>query len=282
MSLKDLYRLISPKYQNIFLEYKVDLKPRYGHGFHAHTHLYDLINNNRESYKELLNDTLQYLDIFHSIDKINEAHKSNQLVYNNGFLPALDMVGIYTIISKYKPKRYIEIGSGFSTIIAHKAIQENNLKTSVIAVDPNPRTNVLQIVEKLINKPLENVNFQFLFDLEENDILFVDSSHRILPNSDSMIFFLEILPNLPKGVIVHLHDIYLPYDYPSFMCQRLYSEQYGLAMFLLASNGKYQPLLPNFFISEDDELMSIIEPYWDHPSMSDLERHGGSFWLKIN
>ena len=94
-------------------------------------------------------------------------------------------------------------------------------------------------------------------------------------------FFLEILPKLKKGVIVHIHDIYLPYDYPQFMCDRFYSEQYGLAMYLLANSDKYQTILPNYFITEDKELSSIIEPIWNHSNLNDVERHGGSFWFKI-
>ncbi|HNA64026.1 MAG TPA: hypothetical protein PKZ51_04845, partial [Saprospiraceae bacterium] len=84
------------------------------------------------------------------------------------------------------------------------------------------------MADKIIRHPLENIDFDVVSALNENDILFVDNSHRILPNSDSMVFFLEVLPKLKKGVIVHLHDIYLPYDYPQFMCNRFYSEQYGL------------------------------------------------------
>ena len=96
-----------------------------------------------------------------------------------------------------------------------------------------------------------------------------------------MVFFLEVLPKLSKGVIVHIHDIYLPYDYPQFMCERFYSEQYGLAIFLLANSNRYKPILPNYFISKDNELSSIIEPIWHHTNLNNVEQHGGSFWLKI-
>ena len=96
-----------------------------------------------------------------------------------------------------------------------------------------------------------------------------------------MVFFLEVLPRLRKGVIVHLHDIYLPYDYPQFMCDRFYSEQYGLAMYLLANPKKYKPILPAYFISEDHELSRVIEPVWNHKNLENVERHGGSFWLQI-
>lgn len=119
-------------------------------------------------------------------------------------------------------------------------------------------------------------------ELGENDILFIDNSHRVFPNSDAMIFFLEILPKLKKGVIVHIHDIYLPYDYPQFMCDRFYNEQYMLAAFILANPTKYQVILPNFFISQDPELSTCIAPIWNHKNLENVERHGGSIWLKIN
>lgn len=97
-----------------------------------------------------------------------------------------------------------------------------------------------------------------------------------------MICFLELLPFLKNGVIVHIHDIYLPYDYPQFMCARFYNEQYMLAAFILANPEKYKTILPNYFISEDVELAKIISPIWNHPNLSGVERHGCSFWLQIS
>jgi len=66
------------------------------------------------------------------------------------------------------------------------------------------------------------------------------------------------------------------------MCDRFYSEQYGLAMYLLANHKKYEPFLPNYFIYEDKELSKQIEPIWNHPNLEGVERHGCSFWLRIN
>ena len=280
-TLKSLFRYLSPKYQNLFLEYKVSFKPRYGYGLPAHPLLYEIINANRGAYGEILKEALKYKDVFHGIKKINEETDPNMPAYNNGFLPGLDIIGIYTLLSKYKPATYVEVGSGNSTKVAYKAIKENKLNTTIISIDPAPRAEIDKLADKVIREPFENTNFNFVFSLKENDFLFIDNSHRILPNSDSMVFYLEVLPKLPKGVIVHIHDIYLPYDYPQFMCDRFYSEQYGLAMYLLANPEKYKPVLPDYFISEDKELKSILEPIWDHPNLSGVERHGGSFWLRI-
>ncbi len=282
MKIKDLYRFFTPNYQNLFLEYKVDFKPRYGHGQPAHTLLYNIINANRSIYSDYLEKALSYSSKIHSIKRSGEDNTVINPTWNNGFLPGLDIIGIYTLLSEIKPGKYIEIGSGNSTKVAFKAKNEHNLNTEIISIDPQPRAEIDELADKIIREPFENIEFKFVNDLQENDILFIDNSHRILPNSDSLVFFLEVLPYLKKGVVVHIHDIYLPYDYPQFMCDRFYSEQYGLAMYLLANPNKYRPILPNYFIYEDKELSKKIEPIWNHANLEGVERHGGSFWLKIN
>lgn len=273
---------MNPKFQNLFLEYKVDLKPRYGHGKPAHQNLYQIIDSNRETYKRLINKSLLLKDFIWTIKSSKRENDATQPTWNNGFLPALDIIGIYTLLTEYKPQKYIEIGSGNSTKVAYKAKLEQNLNTEIISIDPMPRVEIDSLANKVIRKPFEEIDFNFFEELNENDILFVDNSHRILPNSDSMVFFLEIFPKLKKGVIVHVHDIYLPYDYPQFMCDRFYSEQYGLAMYLLANPQKYKTILPNYFISEDNELSNLVSPIWKHENIKGVEKHGGSYWIMIN
>jgi hypothetical protein len=279
--IKQLYRFLSPKFQNLFLDYPVDFKPRYGHGKPPHTALYDIIAANRDTYQYLLSKAL---DLKESIWQIKEAKRERDTTkpgWNNGFLPGLDIIGIYTMLAEFKPKKYIEIGSGNSTKVAYKAKQEQQLDTEIISIDPMPRAEIDQLADVVIRQPFENIDLNLLYTLDENDILFVDNSHRILPNSDAMVFFMDILPKLKKGVIVHIHDVYLPYDYPQFMCNRFYSEQYGLAFYLLANPTKYETLLPNFFIAEDPALAATIAPIWQHENLSHVEKHGGSFWLRI-
>jgi hypothetical protein len=280
-SIKNIYRFLSPKFQTLFLEYKVNLKPRKWEGKDFHPNLYEIINKNRALYAEILEYSLKHKETLQNIKVSGIETDTTKPVYNNGYLPGLDIVGIYTMISRYKPSKYIEVGSGNSTKVAFKAIRENNLNTKIISIDPKPRTEIDSIADVVIREPFENTNLDLILSLKENDILFIDNSHRILPNSDSMVFFLEVLPRLAKGVVIHIHDIYLPYDYPEFMCERFYSEQYGLAIYLLANSQRYQPILPNFFISRDEELSKILNPIWSHPALKEVEKHGGSFWLRI-
>lgn len=280
--LNQIYRFLNPKFQNLFLEYKVDFKPRYGHGKPAHMELYKIIDANRDIYRDLLGRALFYKDKLWSIQDSGKETDAIKPSWNNGYLPGLDIIALYTFISEYKPKRYIEIGSGNSTKVAYKAKLEQQLDMEIISIDPMPRVGIENLADTVIREPFENFQFDFLGNFNENDILFVDNSHRILPNSDAMVIFLEILPRLKKGVIVHFHDIYLPYDYPQFMCDRFYSEQYGLAMYLLANPEKYTTILPNYFIFEDKELSEVIAPIWDHDNLIGVEKHGGSFWIRIN
>ncbi len=280
--IKQIYRFLNPKFQNLFLEYKVDFRPRYGHGKPPHRALYKIIDANREIYRNLINKSLSYKDKIWAIQDSSKETDSTKPSWNNGFLPGLDIIGIYTFISEFKPKRYIEIGSGNSTKVAYKAKTEQKLVTEIISIDPMPRAEIDNLASRVIREPFENIDINILNELDKDDILFVDNSHRILPNSDSMVFYLEILPRLKKGVIVHIHDIYLPYDYPQFMCDRFYSEQYGLAMYLLADPERYDTILPNYFISEDKELSDLISPIWNHDNLKEVEKHGGSYCIRIN
>jgi hypothetical protein len=279
--IKEIYRFLNPKFQNLFLDYKVNFQPRYGHGKPPHDALYQIINQNREEYQNILEKALSLKENIWKIQDSSKEQNAQNPAWNNGFLPGLDIIGIYTLLSIYQPEKYIEIGSGNSTKVAYKAKKEQNLNTQIISIDPQPRAEIDLLADKIFRKPFEDIDFDILQELNENDILFVDNSHRILPNSDAMVFFMEILPRLKKGVIVHIHDIYLPYDYPQFMCDRFYSEQYGLAMYLLANPEKYQTILPNYFIFEDPQLSKFIEPIWANENLKNVERHGGSYWLRI-
>ena len=281
--MRAFYKFLSAKFQNVFLDYKVDFKPRSGDGKGgAHAGMYSIVDAQREVYKMHLNAFLQFKDTFHSIKKSGEADDQDAPVWNNGMLPGLDIVSIYSLLREINPSHYIEIGSGNSTKVVRKAITEGNLKTKITSIDPHPRASIDSLSDRVLRQPLETLdNYDFITNLEAGDVLFIDNSHRCLQNSDVTVCFLELVPNLKPGVIVHVHDIYIPYDYPQFMCDRAYSEQYVLAAMLLSNPKRYKPIMPNFFVSEDEELRAILAPIWEHEALDGVERHGGSFWFKI-
>lgn len=284
MDIKKTIKLFLPKYQKLILEYKVDMKPRYGYGKKPHVLLYEIINANRTQFETQIASILKFTQVFHAIKTSDKESNENEPAWNNGFFPGLDVVALYTILNDLKPKKYIEIGSGNSTKVARKSIKDNNLKTELISIDPFPRANIDHLADKVIRKPLENMDDYSMITegLEANDILFIDNSHRTLPNSDATVCFLELLPQLKPGVVVHIHDIYLPYDYPQDMCDRFYSEQYMLAAFLLANPKKYEVMFPGIFVSEDKALAKQLEPLWNSENTKNVEKHGGSFWFRVH
>lgn len=282
--INSLGKFLSKKFQSLHLEYRVAPKPRYGYGKPVHSLLNEIIQKNDVLYQEHLEFFLQHAGALQQIKVQGKEDTETDPVWNNGFLPGLDIVGIYGMLAKYRPEQYIEIGSGNSTKVARKAILENDLKTKITSIDPNPRASIDHLADQVIRLPFEELpDNRFIVDLlGENDVLFIDNSHRVFPNSDAMICFMELLPYLKKGVLVHIHDIYLPFDYPQFMCDRFYNEQYMLAAFILSNPERYKPLLPNYYISEHKVLSECIAPMWNHDHLVHVERHGGSFWIQIN
>jgi len=275
--LKDIYRFVAPKFQTIHLEHRVEAVPRY-HLDQPHPQLHDLIKSGQEKYADFLALASKNEDHF---DRLQSQLSDTGFLWRNDFFPAWDTVMLHTMLGHFKPKRYLEVGSGYSTIVAQQAIKDHEIDTKIISVDPHPRADIDHFADTLYRKRLETIDISILTDLDDGDILFIDNSHRLLPNSDVMVFFLEVLPQLKPGVVVHIHDVYLPYDYPENMCQRMYSEQYALAIALLHAPERYEILMPSFYVSQIDALSQILAPIWDSDSIKDPESHGGSFWIGV-
>jgi hypothetical protein len=197
----------------------------------------------------------------------------------NGFLPGLDGISLYGIVASRRPKRFYEIGSGNSTNFAAAARRAHSPSTSIVSIDPAPRAEVDTLCDVVIRRALQDCDLTLFADLEPGDVLFLDGSHRVLQNSDVAIFFLEILPALRPGVLVHVHDIFWPADYPIEWAQRMYSEQYMLGMLLLFAEQSFEVLLPNAYVSWYEGLVGLFEPVWSAPHLLGTERHGCSFWF---
>lgn len=265
----------NPKsYKALFLDYPVSPVPRYGFGHEPHRRLTSILNQNRQKYKDLLGDfskfetTIEQIP-YEMVDRVDPF-------WNNGFFPALDALALYCIIALTKPARYLEIGSGNSTKFARKSIRDNKISTKIICIDPKPRAEIKGIADEIIYSPLESIDLSIFSMLETNDILFIDGSHRCFMNSDVTTVFLDIIPELARGIKIHFHDIFIPYDYPPEIKECFYSEQYLLAVMLL-SQYKSNVLFPGFFIQNDKELMYILDPIT--MKLNHTSFHGASFWI---
>ena len=270
--------MVNRMYQ-IDLDYPFVSKPRYSTN-RPNQHLYEIINNNRNSYKTILQEIKDLKNKFSQIE-IEPPPDQTQPHWENGWIPPLDSMALYHFLLKNNPKYYIEIGSGNSTKFARKAINDNNLQTKIISIDPNPRAEIDGICDQVIRKRCEEVDLSLFSLLGAGDILFIDNSHRMFMNSDATVAFLDILPILADGVLVEFHDICLPYDYPSEWINRYYSEQYGLACYLLARGTRLEIVLPCKFIIFDDRLMSTLDELWSTGNLDKVEKNGCSFWLRI-
>jgi predicted O-methyltransferase YrrM len=201
--------------------------------------------------------------------------------WNNNFLPGLDMAALYMYIAERRPKKYMEVGSGNSTLVAAAAKNQCSTDTEIISIDPYPRADIDQVSQRIVRRPFEQVGTEWVDELDAGDVLFIDNSHRTLPNSDATVFFLEWLPRLKEGVIVQVHDVYLPWDYPQDMCERGYSEQYVLAAMVMSNPDRYRPIFPAFWVAQQPEMKAALAPLWDNKNLHGVERHGGSFWFEI-
>ncbi|TWI83093.1 methyltransferase family protein [Lacibacter cauensis] len=277
MQLKKIFNAFFRPDRLALLDYDIVPSPLYKKE-QPHQQLLQQLQQQQNHYKQLLQQALQYKDNFCDIS-IQETNANAAPVWKNDFFPGLDIVILYTLLATVKPKRYVEIGSGTSTKIAAKAKAEQQLTTTITCIDPYPRKEITAVADEWLNVPLQQAPLSLFENLEADDVLFFDGSHLLHANSDVQWFFMEVLPRLKAGVVVQVHDIYLPYDYPQNMCDRFYAEQYMLATMLLSNTERYEIIAPNFYMSEDDELNKILEPLWTE--LPGVEKHGGSFWWRV-
>jgi len=200
---------------------------------------------------------------------------------NNPAFSTADADLYYLLIRNKKPARIIEVGSGFSTRVALSAIQKNKeegIITKLTCIEPYemPWLDKQEGIE-LIRKKIEDVSPEVFGELNEGDILFIDSSHIIRPGNDVLVEYLEILPLLKKGVMIHIHDIFSHRDYPEKWIteeHRFWNEQYLLEAFLYF-NHSFKVLFSVNHLQHD---------YFEKTSQTllHMQRNAepGSFWIE--
>jgi len=238
-----------------------------------------IISARDAAYSDVLREFLGYRDRLLAISA-NEPPDSEQPYWSNDWLPPLDGISIYGLLTKLNPRFYVEVGSGNSTKFARRAIRDNNLRTTIISIDPFPRAEIDGICDRVIRSGLQDTDLSLFFDLGAEDIVFIDNSHRSFQNSDVTVFFTEILPALKSGCHYGIHDIFLPLDYPEEWLGRFYNEQYLLQMYLLGGAGGDKIILPMAHIRQQAELLAILDPITKGPSIKDAMAVGGAFWMR--
>jgi hypothetical protein len=274
--------LVARGRQPVYLDYPVRPLQRYGWGRPRHPELEALVAAGRGRCAELLGELHAMADGLRAIPVAPPADPSSPY-WDNHYVGSLDAATLYGFPVLFGSRRYVEIGSGNSTKFVRRSVVDHGLDLRVVSIDPSPRAEVDDLCDEVVREGLESASLEVFDTLEANDILMCDGSHRCLQNSDVTVFFLEVLPRLRPGVLVYIDDVYLPCDYPSEWEARYYSEQYLLAVLLLADAGRrYEVVFPGFFTALDSELSALAERFWRRAAVPGLEPlQANGFWLRI-
>lgn len=167
--------------------------------------------------------------------------------WTQDWFPRLDGAAAYTLVRARAPRRIVEVGSGHSTRFMMKALTDGAIDCRFTAIDPAPRADIAALPLRHIPSTMQAAGLAPFAELAAGDILFIDSSHILMPGTDVDLLFTEILPRLPAGVLVHVHDILLPDDYPRTWWWRGYNEQ-SLAALLLTGGG-WRPLFASHYVA---------------------------------
>lgn len=243
------------------------------------------IDINEEGQLQLLSRfTSEYREEYEGLPK-EKVSIPHQYYVNNHRFGNVDGEVLYCMIRHFKPRAVFEIGSGYSTYLSAQAILQNKKLSShdceLTACEPYPNKTLeagFPGLSRLLPCKIQELPLSEFGRLKENDILFIDSSHVLKIGSDVQYEYLEILPRLNKGVIVHIHDIFLPAEYLKKWVKSYYwfwNEQYLLQAFL-SFNDSFEVLWASSYmhLTHPDQLESAFSSY-------DRQQHWpGSFWIR--
>ncbi|QSQ15429.1 class I SAM-dependent methyltransferase [Myxococcus landrumensis] len=228
----------------------------------------------------------KYGDEYGALPRGPEGVAPHEFHLDNSAFGTVDAEVLYCLVRELKPRRLFEIGSGWSTRLSARACRANEAEGSpaceLVAFEPYP-SEVLREgfpgLTRLEPRKAQDIPLSEMERLEENDILFIDSSHVLKVGSDVQVEFLELLPRLKKGVVVHLHDIFLPAEYPKNWVlehRRFWTEQYLLHAFL-SFNDSFEVLWGSSFmhLTHPERLRQVFASYRGAP-----RDWPGSFWIR--
>jgi len=190
----------------------------------------------------------------------------------------VDALAAYCMVRHFQPRLIIEVGSGFSSLALGQAAAKNK-NSALICIDPFPSDFLRKGFPGLrssIEEKIQDIDLEFFSQLQSSDILFIDSSHTVKIGGDVNYLFLEVLPRLKPGVIVHVHDIFLPFEYRRDWVLdefRFWNEQYLLQAFL-TFNSEFEVLLANSYLNHCHQ-QDLKAAFRNLPSWA-----GGSFWMR--
>lgn len=180
-----------------------------------------------------------------ALQEIGQKAKPPQPRWDQSWYPGLDAAVAYTLVRESSPRRILEVGSGHSTRFLARAVADGGLDCKVTAIDPAPRADLGNLPVELMRMTLQEAGVAPFAQLQGGDLLLVDSSHILMPGSDVDFLLGRVLPDLPVGIRVAFHDIFLPDDYPASWSWRGYNEQQGVMGLL--QGGSWQLMFSSHY-----------------------------------
>lgn len=239
------------------------------------------VDMNEAGQLAFLEKLARYREEFAAFPKAPTGDPTKFHLANDSFA-AIDAELLWGVLRETKPKRVVEVGSGMSTLLAAEALRRNAAEggpaQDLTAIEPYPAPWLKALPGiRLVEKPVQEVPMEDFTRLEAGDVLFIDSTHVATIGSDVVYEILEIVPRLKPGILVHLHDIFLPYEYPRGFVMGLrvfWNEQY-LLQALLAFNPGFQVLAAaNWLQDKHPQKLAAAIPSWS------ADRVPGSFWMR--
>jgi predicted O-methyltransferase YrrM len=169
--------------------------------------------------------------------------------FDQSWFPRLDAAAAYALVRRFRPARIVEVGSGHSTRFLARAVADAGLPTRLVSIDPAPRASLAELAVEHVGSLLKHVDPGVFAGLAAGDVLFVDSSHVAMPGSDVDRLLLDVLPRLPGGALVHVHDVTLPFAYPASWAWRGYNEQ--IAIGTLLQGGGYELVFASHYVARE-------------------------------
>ena len=167
--------------------------------------------------------------------------------FDQDWFPRLDAAFAYALVRERAPARIVEIGAGHSTRFMARAIADGRLATQLVAIDPAPRAALDGLAIEVMGTSAQAAPARLFAALAAGDVLFVDSSHILVPGSDVDWLLNTLVPKLAPGVILHIHDVFLPDRYPADWAWRGYNEQNAIAPLLLG--GAFRLLWSSHYVA---------------------------------
>lgn len=203
--------------------------------------------------------------------------------FDNGTFAFGDGAWTYAFIRAHKPKRWLEVGCGNSTLVAQLAMARNAAeghRTEHVCIEPYEMPWLEKLGIEILRKRVEDCPLETFTSLKAGDVLFIDSSHVVRPQGDVLFLYQEVLPRLAPGVIVHVHDIFTPRDYPEHWVLEkmlMWDEQYLLESFL-TFNARFEIIgaLNHLYHSHFDALAKALPIMKEHPTRAPM-----SFWMRV-